>query len=311
MDVQSFRPLEVLMDGLRAVEPVLVEYCASWAENEPRFWYISPAQHLEELALSAAAACAAGLLALLLRGRSTTALLLGGGPTRTEAVLGCFLLCCMPLNFVNKHLLQSMPLPRTIIELVLLPCHVYTSLGAIALLRTSRTSRVTCYNLMLYCAWMPLLAMAFPDLNSARALSSPLLRVGSISLFYVHHTVLLCTPVCLHCLAASGRFAAPSPRGAGLLQYLAFIYAFVGVLLCGASLATGHNLNYALWPPDSIRPHLGALGDERFYRVIIGALLAFLVGPIMRHVAVPAAAALILLPVRLIAATAKRKPKRA
>ena len=95
-----------------------------------------------------------------------------------------------------------------------------------------------------------------------------------------------------------------------MLQYLAFIYAFVGVLLCGASLAIGHNLNYALWPPDSIRPHLGALGDER-YRVIIGALLAFVVGPLMRHVAVPASAALISLLVRLIAATAKRKPKRA
>jgi hypothetical protein len=76
-----------------------------------------------------------------------------------------------------------------------------------------------------------------------------------------------------------------------LLQYLAFIYGFVGVLLCGLALATGRNLNYSLWPPPALPD--GAylyLGGAR-YRLAIGTLLAFVLGPLMRHVVVPLAAA--------------------
>lgn len=81
------------------------------------------------------------------------------------------------------------------------------------------------------------------------------------------------------------------PRGNGMLQYLAFVYAFIGVVLCAAALAFGRNLNYSLWPPTLPVNVLALLGGSR-YRVTIGCVLAFVLGPIMRHLAVPAAAGL-------------------
>lgn len=197
------------------------------------------------------------------------------------------------VNFVNKLFVQSMEFVQVIIELTLLPCHVYTGISTYSLLSTSSTARGPCYNLLLYCAWMPLLALVFPDLSSARALSSRPLRLCSIGAFYAHHVVLLCTPVALHHLAKAGRFAVPTGRGLGFLQYLSFIYAFVGVLLCGASLALGRNLNYSLWPPPALPAALLTfLGGSR-YRLSIGGFLAFVMGPAMRYLVVPAASALV------------------
>ena len=64
------------------------------------------------------------------------------------------------------------------------------------------------------------------DLNSARALSTKVLRHGSLGLFFGHHITLLLTPVYRHRLATSKakRFSPPTPPGLGLLQYLSFIY---------------------------------------------------------------------------------------
>ena len=78
-------------------------------------------------------------------------------------------------------------------------------MGAFCLLSTSRPAPwvtvYNVYNLMLYAAWMPVLAMVFPDLGSVRALSSPMLRAGSLGLFFGHHGLLLCLPVFIHCRA--------------------------------------------------------------------------------------------------------------
>ena len=61
----------------------------------------------------------------------------------------------------------------------------------------------------------------------------------------------------------------------------------MGVLLCGLALATGRNLNYSLWPPpalpDGAYPYLGGAR----YRLVIGTLLALVLGPLMRHGVVP------------------------
>ena len=172
-------------------------------------------------------------------------------PSPAETALGGLLAAMHPINFVNKYLVQAMPLSRTVLELAILPCHVYTALGAVCLLGASRETRALLSNLLLYCAWMPLLALAFPDLNSARALSSPLLRQGSILLFYVHHGALLAVPVLLHWRQAVGGRRAALPALVGLAQYLAFIYSFVGVLLCAAALLVGRK--YASHSCDS--PH--------------------------------------------------------
>ena len=277
---------------------LLETYCATWAALEPRFWTISPSQHLEEIICCAMVAAASGLAAWrhshpagacssaseweCLHGKG------GDGPNTSELRLGALLVALFPANLANK-VLQAMTLSRAMTELTLLPCHVYTALCAFSLLGTSHSARVTAYNLSLYCAWMPLLALAFPDLDSARSLSSPLARSASIGLFVLHHTVLLCVPAYLHRLARAGRYAPPAPRGAGLLQYIAAVYMYVGVLLCSAALLLGRNLNYSLWPPNLPAPVLSLLGGSR-YRVVVGACLAFVLGPFMRQIVVPAAA---------------------
>ena len=154
-----------------AITKVLESHCASWAAEEPRFWTIPPAQHVEELVHNAVKA---SVLALLAMWRMNTARIVDefpvlgalSKPSRDESFLGAAMASMFLLNFVNKCLVQSMPLARVIVELTMLPCHVYTGLAAIALLRTTRFARVTAFNLLLYCAWMPLLALAFPDLDS-------------------------------------------------------------------------------------------------------------------------------------------------
>ena len=71
----------------------------------------------------------------------------------------------------------GMSFGRSSVEMCL-PCHVYTALCAYCFLGTSRRARVDGYSLMLHCAWMPLLAVAFPDLGAAKAIASPTLRLG-------------------------------------------------------------------------------------------------------------------------------------
>ena len=72
----------------------------------------------------------------------------------------------------------------------------------------------------------------------------------SLAIFWAHHLSILAAPVLAHHQASvCRRFALPPPRAAGLLQYIACIYFFMGVVLCGLALATGLNLNYSLWPP--------------------------------------------------------------
>ena len=235
------------------VGATLERYCADWAAKEPRFWTLSAAQHVEELALSASLALvffAASLTAS--RGAHPSSKALLHTPSLVETALGAFLVAMHLINFVNKYNIQAMPLSRALLELLILPCHVYTSLGAFCLLHASRETRVIISNLLLYCAWMPLLALAFPDLDSARALSSPLLRQGSILLFYLHHCALLAVPVLLHWRQTLGDRHAMQPALIGLVQYLAFVYSFVGVLLCSAALLVGRK--YVLSPPSSSDP---------------------------------------------------------
>ena len=269
----------------------IASYCADWARAEPRFWTIPPSTHVEELAINTAAAMTFAVAARIYGGKSATTIITR---TKTETVLGVLLLCMFPLNAVNKFVLQSMTAGRVLLELCLLPCHVFTALAALCALSTSSRTRTTAYNLLLYDSWMPLLAMAFPDLTSARALASPLLRNSSIALFWLHHGLLFVTPFLLHWMAKQpkARFTPPRPAGAGLLQYLAFVYAFIGVLLCAAALATGRNLNYSLWPPTLPASVLARLGGAR-YRATIGLFLAFVCGPLMRHVVISGVAALL------------------
>ena len=138
-----------------------------------------------------------------------------------------------------------------------------------------------------------MLAMAFPDLNSARSVTSSMLRQISIGIFWVHHGLLLFTPIFIQWRVQGtvGRFAPPRPIGAGMVQYIAFIYGYIGVVLCAAALFLGRNLNYSLWPPTLPASVLAVLGGTR-YRVTVGCFLAFVLGPSMRLLMVPGAARL-------------------
>ena len=268
----------------------LARACEPYAALEPRFWTVPPAYHVQELCFCLLVAVAAAALSRSGSRSSSMPPRRSAGRTSLETGLGALLLLWLPVNVCNKLAVQGMPPSRALVEMCL-PCHVYTGLCAFCFLSTCRRARVDGYSLMLHCAWMPLLALAFPDLSAARAIATPALRVGSLATFWAHHLTLLAAPVLAHQQTSSRlRFAPPPPRAAGLLQYLAFIYAFVGVLLCGLALATGRNLNYSLWPPpalpDGAYPYLGGAR----YRLVIGTLLALVLGPLMRHVLVPLAA---------------------
>ena len=285
--------------AVSALAEALESYCAPWAAADARFWTVPPAYHVEELLFSTIVAVVAGIAARILgsfgKKRTTTIKPVVAKISKAEASLGRFLQIMFALNFINKQFVQSMPLERTLLELALLPCHVFTAMCIFCLLGTSHAARSTTYSLLLYCAWMPAMALAFPDLNSARALSTKVLRYGSLGLFFGHHITLLLTPVYLHRLATSKakRFSPPTPPGLGLLQYLSFIYTFIGVVLCAAALLTGRNLNYSLWPPNvPAQVHL-LLGGAR-YRATVGLILAFVAGPLMRHAVVPLASGFVL-----------------
>ena len=292
-----------LDDVLDTAARWLTRACEPYSALEPRFWTIPPAYHIQELCFCLlVAAATAALSCSCSHSRSTPPRLPTGrtaletdmprlptGRTALETDMGALLLLWLPVNACNKLAVQGMPPSRALVEMCL-PCHVYTGLCAFCFLSTCRRARVDGYSLMLHCAWMPLLAVAFPDLSAARAIAAPALRMGSLATFWAHHLTLLAAPVLAHQQASSRLRFAPPPRATGLLQYLAFIYGFVGVLLCGLALATGRNLNYSLWLPPALPD--GAyryLGGAR-YRLVIGTVLAFVLGPLMRHAVVPLAA---------------------
>ena len=284
-----------LDDVLDTAARWLTRACEPYSALEPRFWTIPPAYHIQELCFCLLLAAAAAALSRSCSHSRSTPPRLPTGRTALETDMGALLLLWLPVNVCNKLAVQGMPPSRALVEMCL-PCHVYTGLCAFCFLSTCGRARIDGYSLMLHCAWMPLLAVAFPDLSAARAIAAPALRMGSLATFWAHHLTLLAAPLLAHQQASARlRFAPPPPppRAAGLLQYLAFIYGFVGVLLCGLALATGRNLNYSLWPPpalpDGAYPYLGGAR----YRLAIGTVLAFVLGPLVRHVVVPLAAGLL------------------
>ena len=103
------------------VGATLERYCADWAAKEPRFWTLSAAQHVEELALSASLALvffAASLTAS--RGAHPSSKALLHTPSLVETALGAFLVAMHLINFVNKYHIQAMPLSRALLELLIL-----------------------------------------------------------------------------------------------------------------------------------------------------------------------------------------------
>jgi hypothetical protein len=204
----------------------LTRACKPYAALEPRFWTVPPAYHIQELCLCLLVAVTAAALSSSCSHSRSTPPRLPTGRTTLETGLGALLLLWLPVNVCNKLAVQGMPPSRALVEMCL-PCHVYTGLCAFCFLSTRRRARVDGYSLMLHCAWMPLLAVAFPDLSAARAIAAPALRMGSLATFWAHHLTLLAAPVLARQQASSRlRFAPPPPppRAAGLLQYLAFIY---------------------------------------------------------------------------------------
>ena len=189
----------------------------------------------------------------------------------------------MAVNAIKKVALEG-GLPQ-LLELVL-PCHVFNGLGAYCILSGSRAAREHVYSLLLFSAWMPLMALAFPDTRATEAIENPLLRVSCVALFWVHHLCLLVLPAALY---GGARFRAPVGRrahAAAYAGYLSFVFPYIGVGLCSLAVATGWNANYSLWPPSLPQSILDTLGGP-WYRVTIGCFLAFVLGPAMRYALVP------------------------
>ena len=309
-----------------------------YAAAEPRFWTVPPSYHVQELTFCVLMSSGAAVCAALRRRQSNSAPPpLPIQRSALESAFGFWLALWPPANFCNKRFIQQMETDRALTEMFL-PCHIFNITAAYCFLSTSARARVGAYNLLLYCAWMPVLAMLFPDLESSRAIVDPVraqphapkflepkplrsrtaseatsaavdllassaatqvLRTISLGMFWGHHLTILVVPVTVHALASRRRrFAPPAPRGAGLLQYLAFIYAFIGVFLCvraaapslparaptprrpapppfrtplsasprtqTLALATGRNINYSLWPPSLPAAVTTRLGGARY-----------------------------------------------
>lgn len=271
---------------------------AAQMAKEPRMWTLPPDQHVDELILHASFAL--GWLTVSAPGLGESDVLVGR-PTRGELGLGLVLALFVVFNLSKKLFIEDAAVEdagaRGWIEM-LLPCHVYNMLAAYSLLGCSRRAREATYNLLLYCAWMPLLAMLFPDLEDTVKIRSPLARVFSIGMFWVHHAFLLLLPGILGWYAKLGRFRVPPSGLRAFAQYLAFANAYIGVFLCAYALLTGRNINYSLWPPPALPDSMVALVGGHRYRVSIGLLLAFVVGPAMRFGFFPAATWLVTLGAR-------------
>lgn len=262
------------------------------AAHEPKFWTVPPLIHLQEL-LWCASVSSVTLLAyrtkrLQLSATAPTV----GARTRAETALGALLFVLLPINLFNKLFIMRFDIDRSFAEMCL-PCHVYNMIAAYCLLSSSPAARATGYNLLLYCSWMPVMAMAFPDLGASRSLANPALRTFSVTLFWVHHVALLVVPIYAYHLSAAGRFSRLELRGAGFLQYLSFIYFFLGVFLCTLSLVLGRNFNYSLWPPNTLPAAMYPMLGGARYRLTIGTTLAYVAGPLMRLAVVPALARLL------------------
>eukprot|EP00900_Chrysochromulina_parva_P012036 jgi/Chrpa1/20833/Chrysochromulina_OHIO_Genome00006623-RA len=284
---------------------LLRTWCEPYAREQPRFWYHAAEQHIFELAVHLGVLTVALVLCWVMHGAQGTPVQGALAPrsgsaagldrTRAEAALGTAIALCWPLN-AGVKLVQGFSLTRSVLELTLLPCHVYTLLSAFTLLGAPDTARPLLGELLQFCSWMPLLALVFPDLDSAKALIAagwPLAARASVAIFWGFHLLLLATPVCIRRL---GRVPGSSLRSPGqpalsLTVYVAFMFLHSGLLLTSAALITGHNLNYSLWPPPKLPVALVEALGGKGYRLSIGCCLSFVIGPLMRHAVVPAVTA--------------------
>lgn len=246
------------------------------AAGEPRFWTVPPEQHVSQLLLHAS--FMAFWASLSAPGLSPAGSLVGR-PTRGEQLVGHMMLAFATMNVFKKVCLSS-GLLDDLIEMAN-PCHVYTLMAALAMLSTSRQGRETVANLLVYCAWMPLLAMMFPDVDDIMRIASPVVRGTCLALFWLHHVAILLVPVFIAYFAKLGRFRVPPVTLDSFAQYAAFANAYIGVALCIVAVLVGRNINYSLWPPP-LPPAVEALLGGSYYRVTVGLLLTFVAGPLMR-----------------------------
>ncbi|KAJ1621233.1 hypothetical protein T492DRAFT_1072020 [Pavlovales sp. CCMP2436] len=264
---------------------------ADTAMGEPRFWTVPPEQHVSQLFLHV------GIVAISVcwsaPGLQPTGVLVGSS-TLSEKIWGVVMLSFIVGNVAKKLYLGD---DRTVDELIdmILPCHVYNMLAVYALLGTTRHARETVCNLLVYCAWMPIMAMVFPDTEGIMKCDthcSPALRALFVALFWIHHLALAAVPAILAYYVKLGRFILPPVNRGSFAQYVAFANSYIGVSLCAFALLVGQNINYSVWPPP-LPPNVEALLGGSYYRVTVGLILSFALGPFMRRVYYPIVAAIV------------------
>ncbi len=125
---------------------------------------------------------------------------------------------------------------------MLMPCHVLTSLLFLLLASNPQSERAAAiYNVYLSYSFMPVLAVAFPDLRDYQL---PFERVC----FFVQHAAMIALPILF---AAQRRFPVYASRTWAVRAYALGALAFFGFLV-PLSAATGTNLNYMMSPPPGI-----------------------------------------------------------
>jgi hypothetical protein len=208
-------------------------------------------------------------------------------PTRGERNAGRTLVVLWLLNAAKKLYFSGIAVA---LRDMLLPCHMFTALCSYCFLGTGEPARSTSYALVLWSAWMPLLALAFPDKSGATTLgpAGRLLYMGS---FYVHHAILVFVPVFLHHRSKLTRRWTAPPVVVSACSYGAFMHAYLGVMLPVLARVTDANVNYGLYPP-ALPPAVSKLLRPGLYRAQVGGVL-LLLGPLLAIGWIPLASSLL------------------
>lgn len=124
---------------------------------------------------------------------------------------------------------------------MLMPCHVLTTMLLIMVFLPVSEGTTDLYNIYVSYAFMPVLAVLFPDL---RDYTLPF----EVATFFIQHALMIALPVWF---ARTSRYAVYGERFAACRAYALGTLAFYGFLV-PLSATLGANLNYMMSPPPGI-----------------------------------------------------------
>jgi len=246
----------------------LEAWCSIHLETTPLFWFRTPYQHVVEAALMACLCCAMAAVWWLMKSQSP--LPAAHAPrTGLDEAYAFVLAVCMLLQLYVKMFKTWADL-----AFLLMPCHLLTFLQIYFLLSNGGRVQRKCFNLMLYFAIFPVIAMLTPDFNDHVLAIEPYLYV-------VHHSLLIITP--FYACTQGRRFEIQPLTVVNALEMVIIAVVVNFYVQTVAAYISGLNINYHLHPPTL---PFGIFAADQFYRYKVMCLLIPLA--IMTRLLVPA-----------------------